>query len=444
MSDAAPAPAQPGAKNMIKRKTVADIWPVVGKRFLVRVDFNVPIADGKISNDLRIRAAIKTIDRIRLNGGIAVLMSHLGRPAGVAMPATPAAAGAAAPGYEAEFSLKPVAERLSELLGQRVVFVPDCLAAADAIAKLVPGDVALLENVRFYKEEGSKKAADVAKMSAVLGGYCDYFVSDAFGTAHRDSVTMTGVAKVIGHAAAGFLMEKEINYFAAALDRPKRPCVAIVGGSKVSDKILLLKAMLERIDTMLIGGAMAYTFLRARGVAVGKSRVEGKVATADGEVQAVDLAREIMAAAEARKVTLLLPVDHVAHTDFAATDTPVVTEGSGIADNLMGLDIGPNTIKLYSDVIRAAKTVIWNGPMGVFELPCYSTGTFTICRVLAECTEKDGLLSIIGGGDSATAIEACGCDQRVSHVSTGGGASLELLEGKDLPGVQILDPAVSK
>lgn len=433
----------PGAKNTIPRRTVSDIWPVHGKRFLVRVDFNVPIKGGVISNDLRIRSAVKTIDQIRNNGGIAILMSHLGRPEGAKIGDKPKE-GQPVPGYEKEQSLKPVADRLAELLQRPVLFIPDCLAAADAVAKLAPGDVALLENVRFYKEEGGKPAADAKKMSEMLAAYADYFVSDAFGTAHRDSVTMTGVPKVMGHAAAGFLMEKEINYFAKALDNPAKPCTAIVGGAKVSDKILLLKAMLSRIDSMLIGGAMAYTFLKAKGVAVGKSRVEGKVATKDGEVEAVDLAKEIIAEAEKRNVKLYFPIDHVCNATFAPAENPAVTSDHTVPDDLMALDIGPKTVALFSDVVSGSKTVIWNGPMGVFEMPCYSNGTFTICKVLAECTAKNGLLSIIGGGDSATAIELCGMDSKVSHVSTGGGASLELLEGKDLPGVQILDPAPKK
>ncbi|CCD12974.1 unnamed protein product [Trypanosoma congolense IL3000] len=405
-----------------------------GKKTLVRVDFNVPVKGGVITNDYRIRSALPTIQKVLNEGGSCILMSHLGRPKGISISEAAAVRSAGkVPGYEEAATLRPVAQRLGELLSKPVVFAPDCLDAADVVKKMSPGDVVLLENVRFYREEGSKKEEEREAMAKVLASYGDIFVSDAFGTAHRDSATMTGIPKVLGHGAAGYLMEKEISYFSKVLGNPPRPLVAIVGGSKVSDKIQLLDNMLQRIDYLLIGGAMAYTFLKAQGHRIGTSMCEE---------DRLDLARSLLKKAEDRKVQVLLPVDHVCHTEFKAVDTPVVTADADIPDGHMALDIGPKTIANYVETIGKCKSAIWNGPMGVFEMTPYSKGTFAVAKAMGDCTQKNGLMSIIGGGDSASAAEQSGEATRMSHVSTGGGASLELLEGKTLPGVAILDEKV--
>nr|P41762.1 RecName: Full=Phosphoglycerate kinase, glycosomal [Trypanosoma congolense]AAC37221.1 phosphoglycerate kinase [Trypanosoma congolense]CCC89266.1 putative phosphoglycerate kinase [Trypanosoma congolense IL3000] len=497
--------------NIRIKKTIDDIWPLTAKRVLVRVDFNVPIQNGHITNDYRIRATIPTIQRIIDQGGICILLSHLGRPAGISMTtavrdvrrryheahfhdnkgktaffsvlppeekikilaqsslreeATHIMPGvksgktilfarlpedekkqllmqyldekkdnglpqlSVSAGYEEQYSLRPVAVRLAELLGQHVYFAHDCMDAKMELSRLKRGNVMLLENVRFYREEDSKKEEEREAMAKVLASYGDIFVSDAFGTAHRDSATMTGIPKVLGHGAAGYLMEKEISYFSKVLGNPPRPLVAIVGGSKVSDKIQLLDNMLQRIDYLLIGGAMAYTFLKAQGHRIGTSMCEE---------DRLDLARSLLKKAEDRKVQVLLPVDHVCHTEFKAVDTPVVTADADIPDGHMALDIGPKTIANYVETIGKCKSAIWNGPMGVFEMTPYSKGTFAVAKAMGDCTQKNGLMSIIGGGDSASAAEQSGEATRMSHVSTGGGASLELLEGKTLPGVAILD-----
>eukprot|EP00796_Vickermania_ingenoplastis_P012982 gene12982-8832_t len=402
-----------------------------GKKVLVRVDFNVPIKDGEITNDFRIRAAVPTIEKILKDGGCAILMSHLGRPAGVSMDAEKPADGSAR-GFDAKATLKPVAARLSKVLGKEVAFAPDCLDAQSYVAKLKPGDVLLLENVRFYKEEGSKKPEERTRMAKVLASYGDVFVSDAFGTAHRDSATMTGIPKEVGNGYAGFLMAKEIKYFNQVLTEPPRPLVAIVGGAKVSDKIMLLENMLGKINYLIIGGAMAYTFQKAAGIPIGTSMCEE---------DKLDLARSLLKKAEEKKVEVLLPVDHVCNKEFKANDSPLVTEGIEIPEGYMALDIGPKTTAKYVEIVNKCHSCIWNGPMGVFEMPCYSKGTFAIAKAMADNTAKGQLLSIIGGGDSASAAELSGEAPRMSHISTGGGASLELLEGKVLPGVAILDDA---
>ncbi|RNF01546.1 phosphoglycerate kinase [Trypanosoma rangeli] len=414
----------------LKEKKNIDHFDLKDKKVLLRVDFNVPVRDGRITNDHRIRSALPTIQKVLHSGGSCVLMSHFGRPKGTPMSAAAACVDGNVPGYEAGATLKPVAERLQELLDLPVTFAPDCLNAASIVEKLQPGGVVLLENVRFYHEEGSKKEEERHAMARVLASYGDVFVSDAFGTAHRDSATMTGIPKVLGCGAAGYLMDKEISYFAKVLGSPARPFVAIVGGAKVSDKILLLDNMLQRIDYLLIGGAMAYTFLKAQGHTIGSSMCEE---------DKLELARSLLKKAEDRKVTLMLPVDHVCHTEFKAVESPLVTEGVDIPDGYMALDIGPKTIEKYVEVVRKCKSAIWNGPMGVFEMEPYSKGTFAIAKAMGESTQELGLMSIIGGGDSASAAELSGEAPRMSHVSTGGGASLELLEGKVLPGIAVLD-----
>lgn len=412
-------------------KQTVDDAPLKGKRVLVRVDFNVPIKNGMITNDFRIRSALPTIQKVLREGGCCILMSHLGRPAGAKMTDAKPASGVR--GFEAAASLKPVADRLAELLGTPVQFAPDCLDASAQASQLKPGHVLLLENVRFYTEEGSKKEADRDKMAAVFASYGDVYVSDAFGTAHRDSATMTGIPKALGAGYAGYLMGKEIDYFAKVLNDPPRPLVAIVGGAKVSDKIQLLDNMLARINYLVIGGAMAYTFLKAQGHSIGISMCEN---------DKLDLARSLLAKAKERNVQVLLPVDHVCNTEFKAVDSPLVTQGVDIPDGYMALDIGPNTIKSYVAVVQKSSSALWNGPMGVFEMPCYSSGTFAIAKAMGDGTKSGRLMSIIGGGDSASAAELSGEAPNMSHVSTGGGASLELLEGKTLPGVAVLTDRV--
>lgn len=511
--------------SLKNKKSVEDIWPMSNKKVLVRVDFNVPIKNGIISNDYRIRSAIPTIRRIVDHGGICILMSHLGRPKGAKYAEVHAnedtrkrafqtwlkergtgktsffallsgadklkiltwssAADKATgmteasgqgktavfthlpedekkvlldrftsesrqeslfpqlrqyQGFEEELSLKPVADRLSELINAPVAFAPDCMDAEEDIRKLKAGDIILLENVRFYSDESSKK--DGAVVAEKLASYADYFVSDAFGTAHRDSATMTGIPKVLGHGAAGYLMDREINYFAKVLGNPPRPMVAIVGGAKVSDKIQLLENMLQRIDKLIIGGAMAYTFLKSQGHEIARSFCEAGQSFTDkyGEKKdIVQLAANLLKLAAERNVEVYLPVDHVCHTECKPTENPVVTSDVNVPEGFMALDIGPKTIAKYVDVIKGCKTAIWNGPMGVFEMACYSSGTFAIAKAMGDGTEERGLLSIIGGGDSASAAELSGHAVRMSHVSTGGGASLELLEGKVLPGIAVLD-----
>jgi phosphoglycerate kinase len=514
--------------KMLKvKKTVDDIWPMANKKVLVRVDFNVPIKGGVIRSDLRIRAAVPTIRRIVENGGICILMSHLGRPKGVkysdvaasedyrrrhlqtwaleagtgkttffaflsgtdkkAVLAKSSVADKAKGlsekensgktylfsqlpeaekaelleghvdrlrqetqfpqlrqygGFEEELSLKPVAKKLEEIMGQPVAFAEDCLDAEAQVKRLRPGDILLLENVRFYSDESSKDPTERRLMAEKLASYADYFVSDAFGTAHRDSATMTGLAQVMGHGAAGYLMAREITYFAKVLGEPGRPMVAIVGGAKVSDKIMLLENMLTRIDKLIIGGAMAYTFLKAQGRDIGKSFCEAGQSFTDkyGEkVDIVSLAGALLKKAEERKVDVYLPVDHVCHTECKTTDKPLITEDANVPSDYMALDIGPKTIKLYEAAMAQCKTCIWNGPMGVFEIAPYHTGTYAIAKQMAALTKTSGMLSIIGGGDSASAAEKSGYESGMSHVSTGGGASLELLEGKELPGIKVLD-----
>jgi len=397
------------------KKTVADLDPR-GKTILVRVDFNVPQDDsGAITDDRRIRMALPTITSIIERGGRAILMSHLGRPAGK--------------GFEAEFSLAPVATRLAELLGKPVALAGDT-GGPDSHAKardLPPGGVLVLENVRFNK--GEKKGDDPAYVAA-LAGLADAYVNDAFGTCHRTEASMHAVPaalKAAGKpAVVGFLVEKEIRYLADAIARPKRPFVAILGGKKVSDKIAVIRNLLAICDRVLIGGAMAYTFSLAQGGRTGKSLVES---------DKLDLAKELLAAGREK---LVLPVDTHCADDFSAAANTRIVKAGEIPDGFEGLDIGPDTARLYAEIVRAAGTVVWNGPMGVFEMPPFDAGTKAVADAVAEATSR-GAVTIIGGGDSAAAVEHLGYADRVSHVSTGGGASLEMLEGKAFETVAILD-----
>ena len=414
----------------MNKKTIRDV-DLKGKRVVMRVDFNVPIKEGVIKDDTRIRGALPTIQYVLEQGGSLVLMSHLGRPSGK--------------GYEADFSLKPVAEYLAKMLGKPVAFAPDCADASDAAAALKPGEVLMLENTRFYKEEEGKvkkaegmtdeelkaKKADMKAKQAVLAeklaSYGDIYCNDAFGTAHRAHASTAVICKYIDTCVAGFLLEKEIEYLGSAVENPVRPFVAILGGAKVSDKLAVVRNLLGKVDTLIIGGGMAYTFLKAQGHEVGSSLCE---------LDQLDYAREMIAQAKERNVNFLLPVDNIAADKFdAEANTQIV--GADIPAGWMGLDIGPKTAELYAEAIKSAKTVVWNGPMGCFEMPKFAEGTMAVCRAVSG-VKANGGISIIGGGDSVSAVNKSGLAPEMSHISTGGGASLEFLEGKELPGVAAL------
>jgi 3-phosphoglycerate kinase len=391
------------------KKTVADV-DVKGKKVLMRVDFNVPLEGGKITDDRRIAMALPTIKSVIERGGRLILMSHLGRPKG---------------GPEPKYSLKPCQERLSKLLGKPVAFAEDCIGpgAESAANALKDGDVLLLENLRFHKEE-EKNDPNFAKQLAKLG---DVYVNDAFGTAHREHASTFGAAQVMQGKprVIGFLIQKELKFLGEAVTKPTRPFVAILGGAKVSDKINVIEQLLGKADTLLIGGAMAYTFFLAQGKQVGKSLVEA---------DKVELAKSLIAKAGAK---LKLPVDTVIAPSIDSTDTKIV-EGS-IPGDLSGFDIGPKTREIFKTEIAKAKTIVWNGPMGVFEKPQFAQGTQQIAQAVADATAKNHATTVIGGGDSAAAIEQMGLSEKVSHVSTGGGASLEFLENGHFSTLDILD-----
>ena len=393
----------------MNKQTVKDI-NVSNKKVIVRCDFNVPQdKEGNITDDRRIVSALDTIKYLIENNAKVILMSHLGRPK---------------EGYEAKFSLKPVAERLSALLGKEVKLAEDAEVVGENAIKLTSemenGDVVLLENVRFCTTE-TKNDLEFAKKIASLG---DIFVNDAFGTAHRAHSSTAGVAEYLP-AVAGFLIEKEIEFIGGALQNPEKPFVAILGGAKVSDKIGVINNLLEKVDSLIIGGGMAYTFLKAKGVSVGNSLVEE---------EKIDYAKEMLDKAEAKGVKIYLPVDHVAAKEFKADAESCVMDVN-IEDGYMGLDIGPKSIKEFEAVLKDAKTVIWNGPMGVFEMEKFATGTKEVAKALSSISGT----TIIGGGDSAAAVEQLGFADKMSHISTGGGASLEFLEGKVLPGIAALN-----
>ena len=398
------------------KKTVEEM-DVRGKRVLVRCDFNVPMKDGKITNDNRIVAALPTIKKLIENGGKVILCSHLGKPKN---------------GPEEKFSLAPVAVRLSELLGKEVVFANDDTVVGEnakaAVAAMKDGDVVLLQNTRFRKEE----TKNLPEFSQDLASIADCYVNDAFGSAHRAHCSTAGVTDYVKDTAVGYLMEKEIRYLGNAVNDPVRPFTAILGGAKVADKLNVIANLLEKVDTLIIGGGMAYTFLVAKGYGVGTSLVDE---------EKVEYCKEMMAKAEAKGVKLLLPVDTVITASVPdPIDGPVdvkVVPSDSIPADMMGLDIGPKTRELFAEAVKASKTVVWNGPMGVFENPTLAAGTLAVAKAMAEADAT----TVIGGGDSAAAVMQLGYADKMTHISTGGGASLEYLEGKELPGIACIQNA---
>lgn len=391
------------------KKSIQDI-SVKGKRCLVRVDFNVPQdSEGNVTDDTRIVGALPTIKYLVANGAKTILCSHLGRPKGQ---------------FNAKYTLAPVAVALEKLLGQKVIFVDDVVGekVEKAVAELKEGEVMLLENTRFYKEE----EADDKEFCKKLAKLADVFVNDAFGTAHRAHASTTGVAEFVKESVSGFLIKKELDVMGKALTNPDRPFVAVLGGAKVGDKIGVIRNLLEKADVVIVGGGMAYTFQKAKGYEVGTSLCE------DG---CIELAKELMQQAKEKNVQLLLPVDNVVAAEFSNDAVRKVVDSDKIPADMMGMDIGPKTIELFCNAIKTAKTVVWNGPMGVFEMSNFANGTKQVAKAIAETD----CVSIIGGGDSAAAIKQLGFADKVTHLSTGGGASLEFLEGKVLPGIDCLD-----
>ena len=393
---------------MFNKLTINDV-DCQGKRVFCRVDFNVPLdGDGKITDDTRIVAALPTIRHIVENGGRLILASHLGRPKG---------------GPDPKYSLAPVAPHLGGLLGEKVTMAPDCIGTAvqSLAGAMRDGDVLLLENVRFHTGEEKNNP----EFSRQLAALADIYVNDAFGSAHRAHASTEGITRFVQPAVAGFLMEKELRYLGQALAEPKRPFIAILGGAKVSDKIPVIENLLDKVDTLIIGGGMAYTFLRAKGIQTGKSLVEE---------ERIELARDLMTRAGQQGVKLLLPQDHVIAREFKADAEARICTNADFPSDWMALDIGPETSADFANALKGAGTVVWNGPMGVFEFDAFARGTFAVARALADSEA----LTIIGGGDSVAAVNKAGLEARMTHISTGGGASLEFLEGKTLPGVAAL------
>ncbi|MFL0194487.1 phosphoglycerate kinase [Clostridium sp. WILCCON 0269] len=395
---------------IFNKKTIEDI-DVKGKRVLVRCDFNVPLKDGKITDENRLMGSLPTIKYLVENSAKVILCSHLGKPKGEPKP---------------DMSLIPVAKRLPELLGKEVIFAADDNVvgqnAKSAVKNMKDGDIVLLENTRYRIEE-TKNQDNFSKELASLG---EIFVNDAFGTAHRAHCSTVGVTKFLPIAVCGYLIQKELEFLGNAIENPSRPFVAILGGVKVSDKINVINNLLEKVDILIIGGGMSYTFARAEGCTIGTSVVEE---------DKIEYAKEMIDKAKSKGIKLLLPIDRIVADKFDANAEPILEEDRNIKDGYMGMDIGPKTAKLYADTIKGAKTVIWNGPMGVFEFESFAKGTFAVAKAMAE----SGAVTIIGGGDSAAAINQLGFGDKMSHISTGGGASLEFLGGEELPGISALN-----
>ena len=397
--------------SMLNKKTIEDI-NVTGKRVLVRCDFNVPLQNGVITDENRLVGALPTIKYLIEKGAKVILCSHLGKPKGEPKP---------------ELSLAPVAKRLSEMLGQEVVFAADANVVGEnakaAVSNMKDGDVVLLQNTRYRKEE-TKNEENYSKELASLA---DVFVNDAFGTAHRAHCSTVGAGQFLQERACGYLIQKELKFLGEAVSNPVRPFTAILGGSKVSDKIAVINQLLEKVDNLIIGGGMAYTFLKAQGYEIGNSLLEA---------DKVDYAKEMLAKAEEKGVKLYLPVDSKAANKFAADAEVLVTEDQNIPEGYLGLDIGPKSVEKFVDVVKNSKTIVWNGPMGVFEFEAFAGGTLAIAKAMADLEDAT---TVIGGGDSAAAVNQLGFGDKMTHVSTGGGASLEFLEGKELPGIVALD-----
>jgi len=392
-------------------KRTLDQLPVQGKKVLVRVDYNVPLSpEGKVTDDTRVRETLPTLEYLLNKGAAVILCAHLGRPKGKPV---------------AQYSLKPAAACLESLIHKSIQMAPDCVGpAVQAIAKnLKPGQILLLENLRFHPEEEANDSA----FAKSLASLADYFVQDAFGAVHRAHASTTGVPELLP-SAAGLLLAKEIYFLSHAIQNPQRPFVAILGGAKVSDKIEVIESLIEKVDTLLVGGAMAYTFAKAQGISVGKSRVEN---------DKIDLALSLLEKAKKRGIQFLLPIDRVIVQNVDPNAKAEITPSTTIPEGWEGVDIGPKTVQLFQKQLLNAKTIVWNGPMGIFEMPAFAKGTFAIAEFVAEATKK-GATTIVGGGDSVAAVKQAGLGNQLSHVSTGGGASLEYLEGKDLPGIAAL------
>ena len=396
--------------SMLNKKTIEDIQ-VAGKKVLVRCDFNVPLKDGVITDENRLNGALPTIKYLIDHNARVILCSHLGKPKGEAKP---------------ELSLAPVAKRLSEMLGQEVKFAADdCVVgenAKKAAAEMKDGEVILLQNTRYRKEETKNEE----NFSKELASLAEIFVNDAFGTAHRAHCSTVGAGEFLEERACGYLIQKELKFLGEAVETPERPFVAILGGAKVSDKLGVINNLLDKVDTLIIGGGMGYTFLKAMGHEIGNSLCEE---------DKIDYVKEMMAKAEAKGVKLLLPIDVTYAAKFGENETPMISEGRDIPADCDGLDIGPKTAELFANEVKAAKTVVWNGPMGVFEFKNFAKGTEAVAKAMAETDAT----TIIGGGDSAAAVNQMGFGDKMTHISTGGGASLEFLEGKELPGIASLD-----